>query len=212
MTRLREIGGARVAPGPTAISPGAASYYRARYYDQTTGRFLNEDPLPYDVTSFYSYVQNNPVSWVDPLGLWKCAQGANCADMLPALKAALDCLEKCAKRNDPNFGDLTVTCAADSHPPKVGPDGKATGDPHFWGAAVDIGHNANPGLSTTLFGKCFKECFPHKKQPTRTWGSYAQPEYNSDDPEDGWHFHIQYFGGANGGEGFLPDPIHPHGH
>jgi RHS repeat-associated protein len=43
-------------------------YYRARYYDPKVGRFLSEDPMR-DGNSSYSYVGNNPVSYVDPLGL-----------------------------------------------------------------------------------------------------------------------------------------------
>lgn len=182
------------------------SYYRARYYDPSVGRFTSEDPLRYDLTSFFSYVGNNSVRWIDPLGQWKCAPEASCADLHPALKAALDRLEKCS--NLP----LTVTCGTDSHPPRIDKNGNATGDPHFWGVAVDIGHNTNPGLSLPLFGKCFKEAFPQKYPDGTGWGSYAQPEYNSNDPNDqGWHYHIQYFGGKNGGWGFQPFPIHPHG-
>jgi len=44
--------------------------YRARYYEPTVGRFYSRDPigqLP-DV-NLYRYVGNNPVNWVDPLGL-----------------------------------------------------------------------------------------------------------------------------------------------
>jgi RHS repeat-associated protein len=45
-------------------------FYRARYYDQQTGRFLNEDPLRFaGGMNFYSYVSNNPVLRVDPSGL-----------------------------------------------------------------------------------------------------------------------------------------------
>jgi RHS repeat-associated protein len=40
-------------------------YYRARYYDQTTGRFLGEDPLRFEAGSnFYSYALNDPVDGV----------------------------------------------------------------------------------------------------------------------------------------------------
>ena len=47
-------------------------YYRARYYDPTTGRFINEDPISYaglDL-NLYRYVSNNPVNGTDPGGLW----------------------------------------------------------------------------------------------------------------------------------------------
>jgi len=46
-------------------------YYRARYYDPMEGRFISKDPISSaggDV-NLYGYVQNNPVSFRDPLGL-----------------------------------------------------------------------------------------------------------------------------------------------
>jgi RHS repeat-associated protein len=47
-------------------------YYRARYYDFATGRFLQADPTGYsDGLNLYAYVGNNPLTWVDPLGLCK---------------------------------------------------------------------------------------------------------------------------------------------
>jgi RHS repeat-associated protein len=42
-------------------------YYRARYYDPSLGRFLQEDPL--FTLNLYVYVQNNPVKLTDPIGL-----------------------------------------------------------------------------------------------------------------------------------------------
>jgi RHS repeat-associated protein len=45
-------------------------YSRARYYDPTIGRFLNEDPTGFvDGVDFYRYVRNNVVNNTDPLGL-----------------------------------------------------------------------------------------------------------------------------------------------
>jgi RHS repeat-associated protein len=45
-------------------------YYRARYYDYYTGRFLQTDPIGYaGGMNLYAYCWNNSVSFVDPLGL-----------------------------------------------------------------------------------------------------------------------------------------------
>jgi RHS repeat-associated protein len=45
-------------------------YYRARYYDPNTGRFLSEDPISFQGgIDFYAYVLNRPVGYVDPAGL-----------------------------------------------------------------------------------------------------------------------------------------------
>jgi len=45
-------------------------YYRARYYDQSVGRFLNEDPARLGA-NYYAYVSNGPTRWTDPSGLCK---------------------------------------------------------------------------------------------------------------------------------------------
>jgi RHS repeat-associated protein len=48
-------------------------YYRARYYDADAGRFLSKDPIWnwYNPQSLnvYVYVGNNPINYVDPLGM-----------------------------------------------------------------------------------------------------------------------------------------------
>jgi RHS repeat-associated protein len=45
-------------------------YYRARYYDPPSGRFLSEDPLRFGAgVDFYPYVGNSPLNFRDPLGL-----------------------------------------------------------------------------------------------------------------------------------------------
>ena len=46
------------------------NYYRARYYNPNTGRFLSEDPLEFDGgdVNLYRYVWNAPTDFVDPTG------------------------------------------------------------------------------------------------------------------------------------------------
>jgi len=51
-------------------SDTALYYYRARYYDPTSGRFRNEDPLGFGGgdTNLYRYVRNNSPNSTDPQG------------------------------------------------------------------------------------------------------------------------------------------------
>ena len=45
-------------------------FYRARYYDPVLKRFISEDPIGLRAgTNFYAYVDDNPLSNVDSLGL-----------------------------------------------------------------------------------------------------------------------------------------------
>jgi RHS repeat-associated protein len=46
-------------------------YYRARYYNPATGRFLSEDPLGFDggFTNLYAYVGDIPTKYTDPSGM-----------------------------------------------------------------------------------------------------------------------------------------------
>jgi len=74
-------------------------YNRARYYDSNLGRFISEDPLfsyknyP-QALNVYIYVVNNPVYFIDPLGLKHCrsfgSYFAECMDLfgLPSPKSA----------------------------------------------------------------------------------------------------------------------------
>jgi uncharacterized protein RhaS with RHS repeats len=45
-------------------------YYRARYYDPSSGRFLSEDPMGFGGGgNFYTYVLNRPTQLTDSMGL-----------------------------------------------------------------------------------------------------------------------------------------------
>lgn len=57
-------------PAETVPRYPQASYYRARYYDASTGRFISEDLLGFiSGVDFYSYVLNRPIQMADPAGL-----------------------------------------------------------------------------------------------------------------------------------------------
>ena len=45
------------------------TYYRARWYDSATGRFVSEDPIFADTSNTYRYVGNNATNARDPSGL-----------------------------------------------------------------------------------------------------------------------------------------------
>ena len=75
------------------------SYYRARYYDPSAGRFLSEDPIRFDAgINFYAYVGNNSATLTDPFGLQhmpggpyhapgsiRCTDGDLCPELLRKL-------------------------------------------------------------------------------------------------------------------------------
>jgi RHS repeat-associated protein len=45
-------------------------YLRARYYDPTTGQFVNRDPIEALTRDAYGYAGNNPLNFTDPSGLY----------------------------------------------------------------------------------------------------------------------------------------------
>ncbi len=83
------------------------SYYRARYYDPATARFLSEDPIGFDAgPNFYPYVLNDPLNWIDPSGkqqdsvtssLLQAIRNGNSAEIQEILDAAKDVLSDDAK-------------------------------------------------------------------------------------------------------------------
>lgn len=70
-------------------------YYRARYYDPTLGRFITSDPIGFlsGDTNLYRYVGNDPINFVDPLGLASKACAKAEKELSKAKKKALEKVE-----------------------------------------------------------------------------------------------------------------------
>ena len=86
-------------------------YYRARYYDPVTGRFLSEDPIRFlGGADFYVYVGNAPTRYRDPFGRDKICRippiGPNSKLPTPistcASKTLTDCIINTESSGDPN--------------------------------------------------------------------------------------------------------------
>ncbi len=62
---------------------GGLYYYRARYYDTNSGRFLSEDPIGFSGgINFYEYAGNAPTMLVDPTGFQKSSWASQLDDLL----------------------------------------------------------------------------------------------------------------------------------
>jgi RHS repeat-associated protein len=109
-------------------------FSRARYYDQTTGRFLSEDPLGVqDNSNMYVYVRNNPINFDDPFGLYILKPPKPGKPPIPPPSPELDkflkCLESCIQG-----GPSTVVVTATK--PLPGEQHQDSG--HAGGTSVDI--------------------------------------------------------------------------
>ncbi|MCS7338574.1 MAG: RHS repeat-associated core domain-containing protein [Verrucomicrobiae bacterium] len=55
--------------------PNGLLYMRARYYNPYICRFINPDPIGFSGgLNWYAYADGNPVSYLDPFGLWSWSQ------------------------------------------------------------------------------------------------------------------------------------------
>jgi RHS repeat-associated protein len=52
-------------------APSGLYLTKYRAYDPETGRWLSRDPIEEARVNLYAYVEGNPMSWIDPLGLPK---------------------------------------------------------------------------------------------------------------------------------------------
>jgi RHS repeat-associated protein len=153
-------------------------FLRARYYNPAWGRFISEDPIGLDGgPNLYAYVENNPLNWLDPWGLYHCVGGANC-DITPPMQDAMSCFDQCTGH------DTAVTSA------RRPPSPRHPNSSHSRGEACDVGRHANPDLDPDTARRCFNQCFPH---------GYGQEENNQG---AGTHYHFQLYPVPGGHPGF----------
>ncbi|MFZ0415127.1 MAG: RHS repeat-associated core domain-containing protein, partial [Candidatus Acidiferrales bacterium] len=147
-------------------------YYRARYYDPATGRFLSEDPVGFFASrDFYSYVGNTPTGFNDPFGLAQCVY---------------------------SISQHTMTCASDVNPqvgPRwelpLGPGGLHSGDPGPCQDNPKCANNKNHGPVQPGRYKMNADQRPEHQG----WGLYRlQPVQWSK-----WDSFWYYFGNKRGG-------------
>ncbi|GMK38808.1 hypothetical protein PCCS19_18620 [Paenibacillus sp. CCS19] len=67
-------------------------YLRARWYDPSVGRFINEDTYKGSLTNpltlnFYTYVENNPLISIDPSGNMSCSSQSECQYVTQVLQS-----------------------------------------------------------------------------------------------------------------------------
>jgi RHS repeat-associated protein len=151
---------------------------RARYYDETVGRFTSEDPTRFNGgADFYVYAKNDPVMYDDPSGLIHYNKPP--PDTVPVVGptlAAILCTEKCLKCITHNPGlDLLLTGGAEQ-------SGHSKHSFHYKGDAVDVSY-FNPITTNDLF-RCAENCgfgaggdepAKHHWHLQRTPGNGSQP-------------------------------------
>ena len=75
---VSQIGLAQLYTGQRLDRETGLYYYKNRYFDDSSGRFLSRDPLGLsDGPALYQYVNSKPTVFVDPLGLKGAAVGFN---------------------------------------------------------------------------------------------------------------------------------------
>ena len=121
-------------------------YYKARWYDQRTGRFLSEDPIGFVVgdTNLYVYCANEPMNLLDPSGTEEspAQKPLTNEEKAACCKKSLSTLPDSAQQTTRGWNTCChsqkISCVNDALVPSPPP-----ADPHFSTTAADF-------LKTTL--------------------------------------------------------------
>jgi RHS repeat-associated protein len=81
-------------------------FYRARYYDARTARFVSEDPIRFrDGSALYVYAGNDPVNATDAIGLQE-STNCSCKNALPLFSDS----RACDSYNDETYDGVSLKC------------------------------------------------------------------------------------------------------
>jgi RHS repeat-associated protein len=149
-------------------------YYRARYYDRATGRFLSEDPFGFDSgINFYAYVGNDPTNLVDPSGLYILKPQRPGHPPIPPPSPELDKFLTCLESSIQG-GPTTIVVTSTT-------DGQHQDPGHAAGTSVDIRPvDMSKGWLFCSAGKC-----------GAAWGLDEGPAGQSFKYIQGYNYHIQ---------------------
>lgn len=93
-------------------------YYRARYYDQTAGRFISEDPTGFKGgVNFYPYVTNDPANQTDPMGFDSDSQ--RCRMLRDKIKNIEESIRKRQRDLQDDPEGLPGSCPGDKAKPSL---------------------------------------------------------------------------------------------
>jgi RHS repeat-associated protein len=116
------------------------SYYRAKYYDPSAGRFLGQDPIGFlGGENFYIYAINNPLIWRDARGL---QPNKDCPDKGCSISVS------CLPTHGTWFSHCTVTTGEGSK--YTAYDGMPSGSIWFSKLQIVKGPGAPPGPNTVF--------------------------------------------------------------
>jgi RHS repeat-associated protein len=93
-----------------------SSYYRARYYDPSAGRFISEDPTGFKGgVNFYPYAANDPTDQTDPMGFDSDSQF--CRRLREKIDNVRQNIQRRIGQLDENPDNLPETCPGDKANP-----------------------------------------------------------------------------------------------
>ncbi len=122
-------------------------YYRARYYDAKSGRFVGRDPIGFQSgdVNFYRYVKNNSIRFADPYGLKPLVPrygnwcGPNWSGGSSGSAPPIDSLDNCCQQHDLCYGKNNLLKAPFDDPRRVKCDQalvkcskRLNSDPKLW--------------------------------------------------------------------------------